>query len=229
MKEAFTMKTIITNKKKFTITGLIFLISLLIISAFVWFILFGHINDGPSPFIIPIDENTVIQQVYEDLSLFDDSDYVKMKFICDDLSLQNRGVSDWATNKPCDDSIQFIKDLDGKVLTAMPRPLVILSDLKSSESDEIELQLYEGADNQRYVIVNMTDEIRKDHMKEAINLMLEIYGICYIYDNIDPHIYLSKEKTPIYYDSPMYLNYIEKIYDNLYLYIYYTTRNPIYE
>ena len=70
------MKTIITNKKKFTITGLIFLISLLIISAFVWFILFGHINDGPSPFIIPIDENTVIQQVYEDLSLFDDSDYV---------------------------------------------------------------------------------------------------------------------------------------------------------
>ena len=57
------MKTSITNKKKFTITGLIFLISLLIISAFVWFILFGHINDGPSPFIIPIDENTVIQQV----------------------------------------------------------------------------------------------------------------------------------------------------------------------
>ena len=214
MKEAFTMKTIITNKKKFTITGLIFLISLLIISAFVWFILFGHINDGPSPFIIPIDENTVIQQVYEDLSLFDDSDYVKMKFICDDLSLQNRGISDWATNKPCDDSIQFIKDLDGKVLTAMPRPLVILSDLKSSESDEIEAN---GLHFKLGVI-----EANEGYEKAY-------YGICYIYDNIDPHIYLSKEKTPIYYDSPMYLNYIEKIYDNLYLYIYYTTRNPIYE
>lgn len=58
------------------------------------------------------------------------------------------------------------------------------------EAYGIELQLYEGADNQRYVIVNMTDEIRKDHMKEAINLMLEIYKECYVYDGV-----ISVDKT----------------------------------
>ena len=58
------------------------------------------------------------------------------------------------------------------------------------EAYGIELQLYEGDDNQRYVIVNMTDEIRKDHMKEAINLMLEIYKECYVYDGV-----ISVDKT----------------------------------
>ena len=36
----------------------------------------------------------------------------------------------------------------------------------------------------------MTDEIRKKYLKEAINLMLEIYGICYIYDDV-----IQVEKT----------------------------------
>ena len=60
------------------------------------------------------------------------------------------------------------------------------------EAYGIELQLYEGDDNQQYVIVNMTDEIRIDHMKEAINLMLEIYGECYVYDGVLVSIKQSK-------------------------------------
>lgn len=39
-------------------------------------------------------------------------------------------------------------------------------------------------DNQQFVIVDMTDEIREKYMKEAINLMLEIYGKCYVYDGV---------------------------------------------
>ncbi|MEY8518454.1 hypothetical protein AALC25_16435 [Lachnospiraceae bacterium 29-84] len=48
----------------------------------------------------------------------------------------------------------------------------------------IELQLYEGENNQQFVIINITDEIRKQYMKEAINLLLEIYGICYVYNGV---------------------------------------------
>ncbi len=48
----------------------------------------------------------------------------------------------------------------------------------------IELQLFEGENNQQFVIINMTDEIRKQYMKEAINLLLEIYGICYVYNGV---------------------------------------------
>ena len=54
----------------------------------------------------------------------------------------------------------------------------------------IELQLYEDESKQQFVIINMTDEIRKKYLKEAINLMLEIYGICYIYDDV-----IQVEKT----------------------------------
>lgn len=52
------------------------------------------------------------------------------------------------------------------------------------EAYGIELQLYEDENKQQFVIVNMTDEIRKKYMKEAINLMLEIYGKCYVYDGV---------------------------------------------
>lgn len=40
------------------------------------------------------------------------------------------------------------------------------------EAYGIELQLYEDEGKQQFVIINMTDEIRKKYMKEAINLML---------------------------------------------------------
>ena len=48
----------------------------------------------------------------------------------------------------------------------------------------IELQLYKDESKQQFVIVNMTSEIRKKYIKEAINLMLEIYGKCYVYDGV---------------------------------------------
>ncbi len=51
-------------------------------------------------------------------------------------------------------------------------------------SYSIELQLYLDKDGNKYVIVRMTDMIRKKYLKEAINLMLEIYGKCYIYDGV---------------------------------------------
>lgn len=52
------------------------------------------------------------------------------------------------------------------------------------EAYGIELQLYEDESKQQFVIVNMTDDVRKKYMKEAINLMLEIYGKCYFYDDV---------------------------------------------
>lgn len=52
------------------------------------------------------------------------------------------------------------------------------------EAYGIELQLYEDESKQQFVIVNMTDDVRKKYMKEAINLMLEIYGKCYVYDDV---------------------------------------------
>ena len=33
-----------------------------------------------------------------------------------------------------------------------------------------------------YIKVDLTKDVRKKHLKEAINLMLEIYGYCYIFD-----------------------------------------------
>lgn len=52
---------------------------------------------------------------------------------------------------------------------------------------EIELQLYKSESDDKYVIVNLTKEIRERFLKEAINLLLEIYGVCYIFDK-DIHI-----------------------------------------
>lgn len=47
---------------------------------------------------------------------------------------------------------------------------------------EIELQLYRGENGNKYVIVNLTKEIREGFLKEAINLLLEIYGVCYVFE-----------------------------------------------
>lgn len=46
----------------------------------------------------------------------------------------------------------------------------------------IELQLYEGEDDKKYVIADLTTEIRNYFLKEVVNLFLEIYGECYIFD-----------------------------------------------
>jgi len=60
---------------------------------------------------------------------------------------------------------------------------------------EIELQLFGDKNAKRYVIVNLTEEIRKNYLKEAINLMLEIYGECYIFDrNINIETQPEKQK-----------------------------------
>lgn len=46
----------------------------------------------------------------------------------------------------------------------------------------IELQLYQDENGQKFVIADLTDEIREKYLKETINLFLEIYGHCYIFD-----------------------------------------------
>lgn len=46
----------------------------------------------------------------------------------------------------------------------------------------IELQLFEDENGQQFVIADLTDKIRKKYLKETINLFLEIYGVCYIFD-----------------------------------------------
>lgn len=46
----------------------------------------------------------------------------------------------------------------------------------------IELQLFEDENRQQFVIAYLTDEIRKKYLIETINLFLEIYGVCYIFD-----------------------------------------------
>lgn len=51
------------------------------------------------------------------------------------------------------------------------------------EAYGIELQLYEDGNNKQFVIINMTNTIREKYIKEAINLMLEIYGKCYVFDD----------------------------------------------
>lgn len=48
----------------------------------------------------------------------------------------------------------------------------------------IELQLYENENGQQFVIADLTDEIRGKYLKETINIFLEIYGICYIFDGV---------------------------------------------
>lgn len=46
----------------------------------------------------------------------------------------------------------------------------------------IELKLYKNEEGHHFVLVDLTPEIRKNYMLEAINLLLEIYGFCYVFD-----------------------------------------------
>lgn len=46
----------------------------------------------------------------------------------------------------------------------------------------IEFVLYEE-NEQQYILANLTDRIRKEFLKETINLFLEIFGYCYIFKN----------------------------------------------
>lgn len=46
----------------------------------------------------------------------------------------------------------------------------------------IELQLFKNENGQQFIIADLTNEIRENHLKETINLFLEIFGICYIFD-----------------------------------------------
>lgn len=51
---------------------------------------------------------------------------------------------------------------------------------------EIEISLVEDNEKNRYLIANLTTQNRKEHIKEAINIFLEIFGLCYIYsDNVE--------------------------------------------
>ena len=58
----------------------------------------------------------------------------------------------------------------------------------------IELQLFRSKDGQLYVIVVLTDEIRANYLKEAVNILLEIYGVCYIFDGEIQLDYSSKRQ-----------------------------------
>lgn len=48
---------------------------------------------------------------------------------------------------------------------------------------EIELLLASDGEGNQYVAANLTEEVRKEHLTEAVNLFLEIYGFCYIYSD----------------------------------------------
>lgn len=46
----------------------------------------------------------------------------------------------------------------------------------------IELKLHQEGNGRKYVIADLTNEIREKWLKETVNLFLEIYGVCYIFD-----------------------------------------------
>lgn len=48
---------------------------------------------------------------------------------------------------------------------------------------EIELLLCTGEDEKKYVIVDLTNKIRNNYLLDAINIVLEIYNVCYIFNN----------------------------------------------
>lgn len=60
---------------------------------------------------------------------------------------------------------------------------------------EIELQLIENESNQLFVMVVMTDRVRKKYLKEAVNLLLEIYGVCFFFkDSIKIEMVTKKNR-----------------------------------
>lgn len=48
---------------------------------------------------------------------------------------------------------------------------------------EIEFTLHENSGSEKYVIAVLTSIVRKNLLKEVVNLFLEIYGFCYIFSN----------------------------------------------
>lgn len=48
---------------------------------------------------------------------------------------------------------------------------------------EIEFTLHENSDGEKYVIAVLTSNVRKNLLKEVVNLFLEIYGFCFIFSN----------------------------------------------
>ena len=47
---------------------------------------------------------------------------------------------------------------------------------------EINLVLFEQDNGQRYIIADLTPDIRSNFLKESVNIFLEIYGMCYIFE-----------------------------------------------
>lgn len=50
-------------------------------------------------------------------------------------------------------------------------------------STEIEFTLHENNEGEKYVIAVLTTNVRKNLLKEVVNLFLEIYGFCFIFSN----------------------------------------------
>lgn len=51
---------------------------------------------------------------------------------------------------------------------------------------EIEFSLLDDKLGNQYIVANLTQEIRKNHLKETVNMFLEIFGFCYVYsDNLE--------------------------------------------
>lgn len=46
----------------------------------------------------------------------------------------------------------------------------------------IEFVLYENSEKKQFVLADLTEEIRKKHLVDVVNLFLEIYGRCYVFD-----------------------------------------------
>ncbi|MBR0429705.1 MAG: hypothetical protein IJK17_06450 [Lachnospiraceae bacterium] len=57
---------------------------------------------------------------------------------------------------------------------------------------EIELGLVIVDGGKRYVVARLTEDIRREHLKEAVNLLLEIYGECYLF-NGTPYVIDEKK------------------------------------
>lgn len=52
-----------------------------------------------------------------------------------------------------------------------------------TDPTEIELSLSLGNDKKYYITAVLTSEIRKNNIKDAINIFLEIFGECYVFDD----------------------------------------------
>ena len=48
---------------------------------------------------------------------------------------------------------------------------------------EIEFTLYENPKNEQYVIALLTDSVRNNYLTDVVNIFLEIYGECFVFDD----------------------------------------------